>query len=371
MTSALAVDTDVDGGRVRPKEEVQVSTPDLPPAGRARSRPTRMKAVADHAGVAVSSVSRVLSNHPDVSGPMRERVLLAVEELGYEVDFLAQSLRTGATRTVGVIISDISNPLFAQMAHGAETVLQAGGYSTFIANSLNDPALAMTQVRMLAQRRVDGLLVSVGEEDGGPLTEAIEAVGLPTVLIDRDLGVHDVSRVIVDHRTGMRAAAQRLVALGHRRIALVNGMQNVLPAAERAAALIEAAGEHPGVTVDVRSGAFSAAHGEAATYELLDAAESPTAIIAGGGQILSGVLEALKTRGLVAPDDVSLVTCDPVALAEYMTPPLDVIWRDSGSMGGLGAQVLLDMLGGRPNGSETVVTEYRPGGTVGPPRPQK
>ncbi len=326
-----------------------------------------MKDVADRAGVAMSSVSRVLSDHPDVSDRMREKVLAAVEELGYEPDVLAQSLRTGATRTIGVLVADISNQLFAEISHGAETVLRAEGYSTFVANSLNDPEIAVKQLRMLIKRRVDGLLVSVGEEDGGPIVDAIANSGLPTVLIDRHLGTAGASRVLSDHRAGMSEVIHKLIGLGHKRIALINGIPNVLPAMERAAAARAAAEAHPGVTIDVISGTFSAEHGEEATRAVVSSAQRPTAIVAGSNQILVGVFTALRDLGLRAPADVSLVTCDPVPLAEFMTPALDTIWRDRQELGAVAAGLMLEGLRGAAPREVVLSTEYRVGGCVAAP----
>jgi len=325
-----------------------------------------MKDVADRAGVAMSSVSRVLSNHPDVSDRMREKVLAAVDELGYEPDVLAQSLRTGATRTIGVVVADISNQLFAEISHGAEVVLRDRGYSTFVANSLNDPDIAVKQLRMLIKRRVDGLLVSVGEEDGGPIVDAIANSGLPTVLIDRHLGTAGASRVLSDHRTGMNAVIERLIGLGHQRIALINGIPNVLPAIERAEAARATAADHPSVTIDVLSGSFSAEHGEEAARALLAEEQRPTAIIAGSNQILIGVFAALHDVGLRAPEDLSLVTCDPVPLGEFMTPALDTIWRDRQELGAVAAKLMLESLQGAAAREVVLPTEYRAGGCVGP-----
>jgi LacI family transcriptional regulator, galactose operon repressor len=124
-----------------------------------------MRQVAEMAGVAMSSVSRVLSGHPDVSPAMRERVMEAVERLGYEPDLLAQSLRRKATRSVGFVVGDISNPLLAEITLGAETTLREAGYSMLLTNSENDPALDASHVRLLMQRRVDGLMLSLASED--------------------------------------------------------------------------------------------------------------------------------------------------------------------------------------------------------------
>src|SRR5947209_9416080 len=127
--------------------------------GKPSDRVTRpsIREVAERAGVAMSSVSRVLSGHAPVSEAMRSRVLRAVDELNYEPHFLAQSLRSGATKTVGFSLSDIANPVIAEHARGAEEVLRAAGYSMLVMNSEHDPLLEASHIRTLQGRRVDGL----------------------------------------------------------------------------------------------------------------------------------------------------------------------------------------------------------------------
>lgn len=333
-----------------------------------RLKPIGMKVVAERAGVAISSVSRVLSGHPDVSSDMRARVLDAVTALGYEPDMLAQSLRTGETRTIGFVVSDLSNPLFALMAHGAEIELRARGYSVLVANSLNNDELALRQIRHMHQRRVDALMVSAGDERDGPISEVISRSPVPTTLIDRRLDAPNASHVLSHHKTGMTAAAEHLIALGHRRIALINGAPDVLPAELRAKALRRVAAKHPPVQVSVHAGTFSQEHGDRTVTALFASDEPPTAIIAGSNQILVGVLAALFRLSLRMPDDVSLITCDGLPLAEFLTPSLGVIWRDAQLLGMRAAQVMLEHLESGEPRNIRLPTEYRPAGSTGTPR---
>jgi len=313
-------------------------------------------------------VSRVLSGHPDVSETMRNRVIDAVAALGYEPDMLAQSLRTGESRTIGFVVSDISNPLFALMAHGAEIELSARGYSVLLANSLNDDVLALQQIRRMHQRRVDGLLVSVGEEENGPITDVLARSVIPTVLIERKLGVPSASHVLSVHKTGVTAAVEHLLALGHTRIALINGLPEVLPARARSKALRRAVAAHDGAIAAVRYGPFTASHGESTTIDLLSSPEPPTAIIVGGNQILVGVLQALRALGIEMPRDVSLVTCDSLPLGEFLSPGLAVVWRDAQQLGIRAAQVLLEQLEDGQAREVRLPTEYRADASVGAPR---
>jgi LacI family transcriptional regulator len=356
MTSASRAAAGASGGPGRRSPSVSLPTAS-PRAG--------IRQVAHRAGVAQSSVSRVLSGHPDVSEVMRNRVLDAAKALGYEPDMLAQGLRSGATKSIGFIVPDISNPLFAEIALAAETQLQMSGYTLLITNAIRDPTKEPELVRMLSRRRVDGMLISISDETHQATQEAVAGLRLPVVLVDRELpGIP--SAVLSDHSHGIGQAAEHLVALGHRRIALINGSANVRPSRERQRALRRAsrAGD---VTTVVRNGAFDPEHGRRTALELLRGKHRPTAIIAGSNQILVGVLHAIRELGIRIPDDVSLVTCDDLPLAEYLTPALATISRETAAIGRAGASLLLDLIDDGPPRVEILPTGFRHAGSCGPP----
>lgn len=327
-----------------------------------------MQGVADRAGVAVSSVSRVLSGHADVSQVMRNRVLDAVAALGYEPDLLAQSLRRGVTMTVGFVVSNISNPLIAAIAEGAERNLRTVGYSMLLANSVGDSALDRASIRLLAQRRVDGLLLSLADDSSQDTADAVAQAGIPTVMVDREPGrFPGASAVLSDHATGMENAVSRLISLGHTRIALVNGQVNVRPAAERAAALRRICRRYPQVKALVRPGSFTEQHGRLATTALLKSSSAPTAIIAGSNQILVGVLTALDDLGYSVPSDVSLATCDDIALSSFLKPPLATISRDPSQIGQEAATLVRELMSGGQPRTVVVPTSFRPAQSCGAP----
>jgi LacI family transcriptional regulator len=357
------------GRRKAAKNKPQRTVPGYRPATSLADR-AGMRQVADRAGVAMSSVSRVLSGHPDVSTTMRDRVMAAVEELGYEPNMLAQMLRRGATQTVGFVVGDISNPLLAQIALGAEIALRAAGYAMLLTNSVNQANLDATHIRLLQQRRVDGLLLSLSDETSEDTIDALARTTTPSVLIDRDLPQNITSSAVLsDHAAGIVQAVGCLVGLGHERIALVAGSPHVRPTRERISALEEAIEAHSGVKCQVRPGAFTEKHGAAATRELLGARHPPTAIIAGGNQILVGVLGEIAARTLRIPHDISLVTCDDVPLAKFFTPALAMIRRDPHEMGSFAARLLLDRLGGGEAETITLPTSFVGADSCAPPHP--
>ena len=305
-----------------------------------------MREVADLADVAISSVSRVLSGHPDVSAGMRDRVSAAVEELEYEPDFLAQSLRRGATLSVGYVVGDISNPLIATITSGAESVLRSAGYSMLLMNSEGDPELDAAHIRFFQARRVDGMILSLASERRQATLDGLAQVDVPIIMIDRDVPA-DLRASIVrnEHRAGMREGVGHLLDLGHRRIALITGALDLWPVRERIAGMAEAVTARglPDETISL-VGSLSAEHGERSTEQLLAMHPRPTAIVAGGNQVLAGCVRAIVRHGVRVPDDMSLITCDEVDLSELYSPPIASIARDTLLLGRTAAELLLERL---------------------------
>ncbi len=302
-----------------------------------------MREVANRAGVAMSSVSRVLSGHPDVSETMRRRVLAAVDELGYKPNLLAQGLRSRTTRSIGFVAGDISNPVLAHIVKGTESTLQQAGYSMLLTNSLVDPDLDYQNIELLEQRRADGLIVLLVSESHQLTIDALANLDQPLVVVERDLPPHvRASRVLSDHRGGMGPAAERLLELGHRRIGLIGG-HALRPARQRREA-VEAAFAKHGLapeTLIVREGIFSVEHGMRAARELLDMAEPPTALIAAGNQIMIGALQIIAERDLQLGRALSFVGCDDLAIASLYRPRIAVVDRDLVMIGRTAAELLL------------------------------
>jgi LacI family transcriptional regulator len=328
-----------------------------------------MREVAGRAGVAMSSVSRVMSGHPDVSAAMRARVLAAVEELGYQPDMLAQSLRRRETLTVGFVVGDISNPLFAEIVTAFESTLRTNGYSMLLTNSLGDAALEAAHVGLLRQRRVDGLVISVLDETHPETIDLLRELDIPIVVLDRNLPAEiPASRVLSDHRSGMKAAALHLLDLGHRRIALIGGT-GVRPALERRAGLVEAF-ESRGLppTYTLVEGSFSVEDGEIAMRRLLDQPEPPSAVIAGGNQLMLGALRVVAERQLALGDVLSFVGCDNVAITDLFQPAVAVVRRDNFAMGRAAAELLLARMRDDAEPSDVVLpTEFVARPSCGPP----
>lgn len=302
-----------------------------------------IKDVAERAGVAISSVSRVLSGHPDVSPAMRDAVNNAVRELGYRPNSLARGLRRQRSMSVGFSVSDIANPIFADIVGGAERELRSAGYSMILTNSEGDAELDADNIELLEDRQVDGLLLSLTQEDHPEVARVMRASSLPIVLLDRDRpeGVTAL-RAVFDHRAGMAEATTHLLDLGHRDFGIIAGGP-ALPARDRRRAIEETLWPRGGRSFAVE-GSFGVEGGYRGAMALLQREPRPTAIIAAGNTLMSGALRAIHELGLEVGADVSFVGCDNVLIAELHQPPIAVVVRDASILGREGAKLLLHAL---------------------------
>jgi LacI family transcriptional regulator len=304
-----------------------------------------IKEVAERAQVSVSTVSRVLNDYPFVSDSARRRVTEAMQALDYRPDMSARSMRTGTTRAVGFVVSDITNPVFAAIAKGADAVFHPHGYSLVLANSGGDPHREAELIAALRQRRVDGLIAAVADERAPGLAERLGSARA-CVLFDREVAGSGADAVCSDHGTGMEAALAHLAELGHVRVGLIAGMQSQLGSRARVAAYRRLA---PRLGLDrgrelVVTGRLSRETGYRGARELLALPSPPTALIAGNNQLTVGALAALRELGVDVPGELSLVACDDVDLTRLHDPPLDVVDRDPEAHGRAAAELLLRRL---------------------------
>lgn len=352
-----------------PFEEIEL-TGDDSQESTLESGPPSLREVAERAGVSKATASRALSNQKGVSADARARTLKAAAELGYEPNRLAQSLSVGATMTIGYLVRDISSPALPPILLGAEGVLRSAGYAMLLTNSETRPELDAEYIRLLRQRRVDGLLLSLADDEHTETHDELRRLAVPFVVIDRELPPElGASSVEIDHGGGLRAALDHLISLGHRRIGFVGGPPRLRPTLAALSILSEFTSSSTDVSVLTDCRAFSSEHGEAGSNRLLSNVEPPTAIIAGNGQILLGIISTLTARGLRVPADISIVSEDDLPYLEFMTPPIASVVRDQHEIGRSAAELLLRRLrGGDP---ETIVipTSFIPrGSTAGPAR---
>lgn len=332
-----------------------------------------LREVAREAGVSVSTVSRVLNDRPFVRSEVRERVMLVTRELGYRPDVAARSMRTGTTGVVALVVSDISNPLFATIAKSADEALSPRGYSLMVANSSNDPAHEEELMAALRQRRLDGLVIAVADEEAAGLRERLEWFQA-VVLLDREIPSARADCVLSDHATGLADAVGHLASLGHARIALIAGTTAQRGSRVRLSTFRQEV-QRLGLDSDdelCRAGALTVDDGYRAVNEILAMPQPPTAIIAGNNQLFAGMFAALRDLNVSIPRDLSVVACEDTELTAFHNPPLDVVRRSLAELGREASELLLARLENPRRRTRRVVlpTTFEPRGSSAPPSPR-
>jgi LacI family transcriptional regulator len=317
-----------------------------------------IKDVAARAGVSVATVSRVLNDSPRVSDETREKVVAAMRALRYTPNGVARSLRTEATRTLGLIIGDILNPFFAAMARAVEDEARAAGYTVVIGNADERPEQQDHYVRTLLEQRVDGLLICPTAETT-PLVEECVRAGSPLVFLDRTLPGLDVPAVRADGTAAIHDLVRHIHRLGHRRVAFISGPELLSTGRERTQAFLDAMRE---CGLDIRdeyleAGDFQAASGRAIAARFLELPEPPEVIFAGDNLMALGALDEIRARGLRIPGDVALASFDDVAWFVHLDPPITAITQPAEELGRRAVRVLLERVERRP--VESVVLPAR------------
>jgi LacI family transcriptional regulator len=308
------------------------------------SKKVTIRDVARAAGVSLGTASRALNQSGRVSAEAVAAVHRAARELGYEPDAVARSMRTRSTGVVGLLVSDIANPLYARIVTGIESRLLVAGYALLVASTHNDPRREQALVELFRRRRVDGLILGPCAEESPALLERLGG-DVPLVALDRDFGERHAG-VHVDHYTGTLHATRYLLNLGHARIALLTPAATLRPGRERIAGYMDAFAERglkpPAKMIRAERSAMEFAFSEA--LALLGGAEPPTAFLCLGTRILSGVLQALRYTGRTVPDDVSVISIGDTDLSQLFNPTITALTWDLAAVGTATAELLLRRL---------------------------
>lgn len=302
--------------------------------------------VARRARVSASTVSHVINGTRYVAEGTRERVLAAIDAMGYRPNALARSLRRGHSQTLGLVVPDSANPFFAEVARELEVAAFEAGFSVILCNTGNDRERERLYVNVLAKKQVDGLLVIAAEERGDAL-RAIARSRVPVVALDREPPDANVDGVLADHLTGGALATRHLIALGHRRIACIVGPNRASPSAQRAAGYRRAL-EEAGLPLDealMRPGDFRPESGWVAARALLALPQPPTAVFACNDLMALGVLRAAAERGRRVPEDLALVGYDDIELARYAVPALTTVAQPKREMARAAIRLLTRRIG--------------------------
>lgn len=303
-------------------------------------RPVTIKDVAREAGVSVSTVSRVLTQNAPVKRETRERVQTAIKELGYSPNALARSLRKKFSRTIGLVIPDISNPFFPDIAKGVEDTAKEAGYHVILCNAGNNPQREEEAIQLLKERQVDGVILVSSSPVGAYLQKFSE---MKIVIVDRELQDMEVDTVICDNVSGSYLATRHLIELGHRDIAIVTGSMGLNTTRDRLLGYEKALKEKglPVLEDWIWKAGFSFDHGYNVTEENLKTGNMPTAIFASSDIAAVGVISALEKHGLKVPEDISVVGFDDITLSTLVKPTLTTVTQPTYQMGKEAVELLV------------------------------
>lgn len=312
--------------------------------------------VAAKAGVSINTVSRVVNDRPDVKPATREHVQRVIAELRYRPNSLARSLIRRSSRTVGLVVTDCTNPNTARQIQVVQQVMATAGYAVLIFDSQEDGADQLAATDLLEDQVVEGIILTPAGSRGGGLPGLSQR--LPVVLLNREIDEPiDCDLVLNDNAGGARLATEHLIELGHRRIGYVTARKAVSTVRDRLAgyrgALI-AADLAADDRLVVRS-EITVEDAAAATRILLERQDRPSAILAYNDLMAVGVLAAVTGAGLRVPEDIALVGYDDIAYAPYLGVPLTTVRQQTQRMAETAAKLLLDRFEGAEMAPRRVV----------------
>ena len=309
---------------------------------------TTLRDVADRAGVHASTVSRALN--PETAGmvtpEVAKRVLDAADQLGYRPNPIASSLRTNRTLTIGVVIPDLTNPLFPPIIRGIEDKLAPAGYTAIIANTDNDPERESVTIDRMRERRVDGLILATARRKDS-LIDACQQDETPLVLINRTVDGDGIACIVNDEALGMKLVVDHLAGLGHQKIAYVGGPNNLSTGHQRNRGFRQAmrrAGLKPDNDLIVLADSFSEEPGRLACARLFAHGKPFTAIVAANDLLALGCFDAIAEAGIRCPRDVSVTGFNDMPFLSRINPPLTTVRISHYHMGSRAAETLLDLV---------------------------
>jgi LacI family transcriptional regulator len=307
-----------------------------------------LRDVAQVARVHPATVSRALNEETRslVNEETAQRVLKAAEKLGYRPNPIARGLKTNRSYTVGVLIPDLTNPLFPPILRGIEDRLEQAGYTALVANTDNDPERELLDSQAMRARQVDGIVAATARKDHR-LHDALIEAGIDLVLVNRRQEELKVSSATADDRLGMRLAVEHLIELGHTRIAHLAGPLDYSTGLDRHDSFIDTMREHglePDPDLVLAGENFTEREGARLCRQLLDSGREFTAVAAANDLLALGCYDVFAERGLTCPGDISVVGFNDMPFADRFQPPLTTIHIPHYEIGAAAAQLMLERL---------------------------
>lgn len=297
------------------------------------------------ANVSINTVSRALNDKPDVKKETRERVLAIARDLDYVPNLLARSLLQNRTQTIGVVVTDNSNPFYARLLRGIEDYARQEGYNIILCNSDEDPTKESDAFHILKAKRVDGILVTPASTSG-PFLEFLEQYHIPIVLLNRSTEDAKVDYVKTDNVLGAKLAIRHLLDLRRRQICYLGGPPRISSAVERAAGCREAIRE-AGLAPDCLEVQVTLLHmknGYEQMRRILEGDCFPDGVFAYSDIIAIGAMKAIREAGLQVPRDIAVVGYDDIEIASYLEVPLTTIRQKRYELGRKSAELLIRRL---------------------------
>jgi LacI family transcriptional regulator len=313
---------------------------------------TTMKRIAGELGVSITTVSKVLNNREDIGHATRARVLAKVAELGYQPNAVARSLTLRRTHTLGIVIPDLMHSFFVEIVAGLETLASARGYGLLLCSSNEDPAKERSELEMLRQRQVDGIVLgSVNASGNTDLLQKLGALGIGLVMIDRDdHPAVKCDRVLTDDQKVGTLATSHLIRQGRRAIAHIAGP--LITHAKRRADGYRAAFRAHGMRIRpewIVRGGFMERDGYAAMKKLLALKPRIDAVFAANDPAAIGAMKAIWEAGLHVPDDIAVVGAGDIALGDLLRVPLTTVSWSREEQGRTAAELILNRIGDEPS----------------------
>ncbi|AZN42770.1 LacI family DNA-binding transcriptional regulator [Paenibacillus albus] len=299
--------------------------------------------VAREAGVSIAAVSQVINGKGKISEERRAAIFSVMEKLSYKPSVIAAALTGKKTFTLGLLVPDISNPFFAEIARAVEDQGNIHGYSIVICSTDNRDERGENYLSLLEQKRVDGIIIGTGM-GGKEMLEKLLAKSVPIAAIAREMPGLDVDTVVIDDYEGGRLAARHLIELGHKRMAVLSESAKIPSSQERIRGfrdeLAEAGLELPEASVKA-SERDLVKDGKRNAFALLETGERPTALFCCNDLLAIGALQAAKDLSLRVPDEVSIIGFDNTILATVTDPALTTIAQPTDKLGQLAVDLIL------------------------------
>ncbi len=304
-----------------------------------------IKDVAELAEVHPSTVSRVINGNPRISEKTKNRVLLIIKKLGYTPNAIARGLKTKRTHTLGMLIPDITNPFFAEIARGVEDAANKNSFNVILCNTDDKLKKERTYLDILKEKRVDGLILGTAHTKDDSILE-LEKNNFPYILVSRNIEELDKNCIIIDDVVGGIMATEYLIRLGHRRIAHITGPLKVRAAIDRVDGYKNALKKYHIEYKEelIEEGDFRIKSGYQAMKKFLDLPEPPTAIFAANDLLALGAMQAIQKMKFHIPEDFSIIGFDDIRVSSFVYPPLTTIRQPMLEMGILAVKMLLKII---------------------------